>query len=66
VDVGRPDRQVATVRGRRFHFAPSSVEEQWRRYQQVERAVRASGGREMSHGDIDLRYQGKVIIRERG
>jgi len=66
VDVGRPDRQVATVRGRRFHFGPSSIEEQWGRYQQVERAVRASGGRAMSRGDIDLRYQGKVIIRERG
>jgi len=66
VDVGRSDRPVATVRGRRFHFGLSSIEEQWRRYQQVERAVRERGGRELSQGDIDLRYQGKVIIRERG
>jgi cell division septal protein FtsQ len=66
VDVGRPDRQVATVEGRRFHFGVSAIEEQWGRYQHVERAVRASGRPELGLGDIDLRYHGKVIVRERG
>jgi hypothetical protein len=81
VDVSRPDQVVAYVQRFRFQFGPTSFEEQWRRYRQVEPALRASAGRagQETNGacaargataggcpEIDLRYQTKVIVRERG
>jgi cell division protein FtsQ len=68
VDMGKPENMVAYVKGLRFQFGPSAFEEQWARYQKVttlragaEDETGTSAGRE-----IDLRYPGKVIVRERG
>ncbi|MER3424509.1 MAG: hypothetical protein C4293_16110 [Nitrospiraceae bacterium] len=63
VDVGNPDNTVAYVEGIRFQFGTSSFEEKWDRYRRME-AFLPSSTRE-SRNDIDLRYAGKVIVRER-
>ncbi|MGH7236656.1 MAG: cell division protein FtsQ/DivIB [Nitrospiraceae bacterium] len=88
VDMGHADRAVAYVKGLRFQFSPSSVEEQWDRYRRIEHALRTGigvmQGKKIAHcalypvqetrqqrpgngcPEIDLRYPGKVIVRERG
>lgn len=63
-----PDHVVATVEGVRVEFGPTAQEEQWGRFTQLRQAMRGTGvvtaGR--SPTDVDLRYPGKVIVRERG
>lgn len=68
VDMGNPDNAVVYIQGLRFQFGSSSFEEQWERYQKVEHAlsVDANGGQGELRNEIDLRYPGKVIVRERG
>ncbi|MGH7233358.1 MAG: cell division protein FtsQ/DivIB [Nitrospiraceae bacterium] len=67
VDVGNPDNVVAYVEGLRLQFGGSSFEEKWDRFHKLEpylpegRSVRGE-----IHSDIDLRYPGKVIVRDRG
>ena len=67
VDVGNPDNVVAYVEGRRLQFGRSSFEEKWDRYQKMELYLPTSAGygHRESRSDIDLRYPGKVIVRER-
>lgn len=68
VDVSDPQNAVAYVRGLRFQFGPSPFEDTWDRYRKLEPAFRASLGGEGGEGrnEVDLRYPGKVIVRERG
>jgi len=68
VDAGNPENLVASVQGLRFQFGPSSFEEKWDRYRRLQPTLRAradSGGGQF-RSEIDLRYPGKVIVRERG
>jgi hypothetical protein len=78
VDVTNPDNVVAHVNGLRFQFGSSGFEEKWDRYRRVEsdlHVITASVGDGPSDAqseirlqgqEIDLRYQDKVIVRERG
>lgn len=68
VDVGNPANLVASVRGVRFQFGRSPVEEQWERFRKVRPALRSVSfdGDGRGPGEIDLRYSGRVIVRERG
>ncbi len=68
VDMGNPENAVVYIQGLRFQFGPSSFEEKWKRYRTVEPTLRVSadGGQGDHRNDIDLRYPGKVIVRERG
>ena len=68
VDVANHDNLVASLYGVRLHFGSSGFEEKWDRYRKIESHVagNASGGRGDGRSDIDLRYPGKVIVRERG
>lgn len=66
VDVRDPENAVAYVEGLRFQFGGSSVEEQWERYRKVEPQLSVSAPERQSQNEIDLRYPGKVIVRERG
>jgi len=68
IDAANPENLVAFVRGVRFHFGEGSVGDQWDRFQQVKPAVKTldfDGG-----GDgasvVDLRYENRVVVRERG
>lgn len=67
VDVRDPDNAVGYVQGLRFQFGPSSFDEKWDRYRKIQ--PHASSGSEGQGGhwnEVDLRYPGKVIFRERG
>jgi cell division protein FtsQ len=74
VDLGRPENTVAYVKGFKFQFGPAvaegaaGFEGQWARYQKV--TTLRAGAEDRSAGragnEIDLRYPGKVIVRERG
>lgn len=68
VDVGNPDNVVAYVEGLKLQFGSSSFEEKWDRYQKLEPHLSEQAGptRREAHNEIDLRYPGKVIVRERG
>jgi cell division protein FtsQ len=78
VDMGNPENTVVYIQGLRFQFGPSSFEEKWERYRKINTHctqpgngcptlhVSADGGQGGNRHDIDLRYPGKVIVRERG
>ena len=68
VDISHPSNAVAYVKGVRFQFGPTSFEEQWNKYKKLEQVLPGSGGapEQAVFNEIDLRYQGKVIVRERG
>ncbi|MFM8550803.1 MAG: cell division protein FtsQ/DivIB [Nitrospiraceae bacterium] len=68
IDLGNPDNAVAYVQGLRFQFGPASFEEKWERYRKIDRTLHVSAGDEPANAkhEIDLRYPGKVIVRERG
>ena len=68
VDVANHDNLVASVYGVRLQFGSSGFEEKWHRYRSIESHVagNAGSGRGEARSEVDLRYPGKVIVRERG
>jgi hypothetical protein len=68
IHVGESGQIEARLDGLRFQFGPEPVDQQWERFRQVRQAMQAAGKPEPAkvHEDIDLRYPGKVIMRERG
>jgi cell division protein FtsQ len=68
IDMTNPDDVVAYLDGLRLQFGPSPFEEKWERYRTIEPylAVSAGPGHGEVRNEIDLRYPGKVIVRERG
>ncbi|MCS6897401.1 MAG: FtsQ-type POTRA domain-containing protein [Nitrospira sp.] len=68
VNVADPANLIVSVGGTQFHFGEQGIEDQWDRFQQVKRAVGELNGRADDDGinDVDLRYENRVIVRERG
>jgi cell division septal protein FtsQ len=68
VDLSNPQNAIGNVQGLQFEFGSAAFEEKWAQYHKVEGTVRARlvDGREEGRRQIDLRYPGKVIVRERG
>ncbi len=68
LQIEDPDHVVAAVEGLRVEFGPTAQEEQWGRFMQLRQAKRTAGSPSVTRApsDIDLRYPGKVIVRERG
>jgi cell division protein FtsQ len=68
IDVSHPVNIVASAKGVRFHFASEALKEQWGRFVKVKAAFRmpALEGRRVEAHDVDLRYDHRVIVRERG
>ncbi len=68
VDVGNLANLVASVRGVRFQFGQFPVDEQWERFRKVRPLLRSVtfDGDGRAPNEIDLRYSGRVIVRERG
>ena len=68
VDVANGENVVAYVQGLRLQFGGSSFEEKWDLYRKLEPHVSGNlnHGRPEGRSEIDLRYPGKVIVRERG
>ena len=68
VDLANPLNVVASANGVRFRFGDDSLVEQWERFQKVKPSFRTASldGRKREVSEIDLRYDNRVIVRERG
>lgn len=68
VNAADPEDLVASVRGVQFHFGEDGLGDQWQRFQQVMPAVKTLNFDGSSDGanDVDLRYENRVVVRERG
>jgi cell division protein FtsQ len=67
IDLSHPANLVASAKGVRFYFG-SDAKEQWERYKKVKAAFKmpAFEGRKHEGQEVDLRYDNRVIVRERG
>jgi cell division protein FtsQ len=68
IDLSHPVNLVASARGVRFHFGSDALTEQWERFMKVKAAFRMPSfdARKSEGQDVDLRYDHRVIVRERG
>lgn len=69
VNVADPANLIVSVGSTRFHFDEEGVGGQWDRFRQVRQAVReldAIDGDGDDVNDVDLRYENRVVVRERG
>jgi cell division protein FtsQ len=67
VDLANPLNVVATANGVRFQFGDDSLVDQWERFQKVKPSFNTASfdGRKREVTEIDLRYDNRVIVRER-
>lgn len=63
VDLSQPHMMVASLDGNQFQFG-KAFETQWRQFQRLAAQIPVRNGKGLH--DIDLRYDGKIIVRERG
>ncbi len=68
IDLGNPARLVASAKGVRFQFGSDALLDQWDRFTKVKAASRmpAFEGKKREGSEVDLRYDNRVIVRERG
>jgi cell division protein FtsQ len=68
IDVSDPLNLVASARGLRFQFGHDALLDQWNRFRTVKAVFRPGtlDGRKHELGEVDLRYDNRVIVRERG
>ncbi len=68
IDLSNPVNPIASARGIRFQFGGESLLEQWNRFQMVKAVFKpgALEGKKHEGGEVDLRYDNRVIVRERG
>jgi cell division protein FtsQ len=68
VDLANPLNVVASTNGVRFRFGDDSLVQQWERFQKVKPSFKTTSldGRKREVSEIDLRYDNRVIVRERG
>jgi len=67
VDLANPLNVVASANGVRFQFGDDSLVDQWERFRKVKPSFKtaSSDGRKREVSEIDLRYDNRVIVRER-
>ncbi|MEQ1793350.1 MAG: FtsQ-type POTRA domain-containing protein [Nitrospira sp.] len=68
VNAANPANLVASVRGIQFQFGEDTVKEQWDRFQRIKPSLKTVtfDGHGRGGNEIDLRYENRVIVRERG
>mgnify|MGYP000847686408 CR=1 FL=1 len=68
VNAANPANLVASVRGVQFQFGEEPVSEQWDRFQRVKPSLKTLtfDGQGRGANEVDLRYDNRVIVRERG
>jgi cell division protein FtsQ len=68
VNLANPLNVVASANGVRFQFGDDSLVDQWERFQKVKPSFKTASfdGRKREVSEIDLRYDNRVIVRERG
>jgi len=67
IDLANPSNVVASANGVRFQFGDDSLVDQWERFRKVKPSFKTSSsdGRKREGSEIDLRYDNRVIVRER-
>ena len=68
VDLANPSNVVASANGIRFQFGADALVDQWEQFQKVKPSLKTASfdGRKHEGSEIDLRYDNRVIVRERG
>jgi len=68
VNAANPSNLVASVRGVQFQFGDQAMDEQWGRFQRVKPTLKMLNfdGRGRGVNEVDLRYENRIIVRERG
>jgi len=68
INTGNPSNLVASVRGVQFQFGAADAGQQWERFQRVKPAIKTLrfDGRGRGANEVDLRFDNRVIVRERG
>jgi cell division protein FtsQ len=67
IDLTNPSNVVASANGVRFQFGDDSLVDQWERFRNVKPSFKTASdyGRKRTVSEIDLRYDNRVIVRER-
>jgi len=68
VNAENPSNLVASVRGVQFQFGEKAMSEQWERFRRVKSTLRTLNfdGQGSGPHEVDLRYENRIIVRERG
>ena len=68
VNAANPSNLVASVRGVHFQFGEAAVGDQWERFQRVKPTLKTLkfDGYGRGANEVDLRYENRIIVRERG
>ncbi|HSA62979.1 MAG TPA: FtsQ-type POTRA domain-containing protein [Nitrospiraceae bacterium] len=68
VNAANPSNLVASVRGVQFQFGGEAVGDQWDRFQRVKPTLKTLNfdGHGRGANEVDLRYENRIIVRERG
>jgi cell division protein FtsQ len=67
VDLANPSNVVASANGVRFQFGEDSLVDQWERFRKVNPSFKTNAvdDRKRTVSEIDLRYDNRVIVREK-
>lgn len=68
INAANPANLVASVRGVQFRFGEEALGEQWERFQRVKPTLKTLSfdGQGRGANEVDLRYENRIIVRERG
>lgn len=68
IDISNPAGLIASARGVRFQFGSDALLDQWERFTKVKAASKMTTleGKRREGSEVDLRYDNRVIVRERG
>jgi cell division protein FtsQ len=68
IHAANPANLVASVRGVQFQFGEDALGEQWERFQRVKPTLKTLSfdGQGRGANEVDLRYENRIIVRERG
>ncbi len=68
INVANPANLVASVRGVQFQFGEEALREQWERFERVKPTLKTLSfeGQGRGTNEVDLRYENRIIVRERG
>ena len=68
VNAANPSNLVASVRGVQFQFGEDAIGDQWERFQRVKPTLKTLNfdGHGRGANEVDLRYENRIIVRERG
>lgn len=68
IDATNPSGLIASAKGVRFQFGSEALNDQWERFRKVRSSLKlaALDGKKRDVSEVDLRYDNRVIVRERG